>query len=298
MKEIKIDLLPLISKLEAVLKKGFSRELLAGSYKSVFKGKGLEFVGFREYVPSDDAMLIDWKASLRANKQMVRVLEEERDLSVFFLLDVSDSMLFSSHNKLKCEYAAELVGTLSYAMSQVGDSVGIGLFNDNLVKIVQPSLGRSQFYKIVSILGEPGNYGGKYDINWALKYILSLSFLRKDSIIFIVSDLIGMQPGGEESIKVAGLKYDLNLVVVRDPVDMRLPDIGAEINLSDPYSNKGMMVNPRVTKQAYETESKDQVERIQKELKKTNSSLLFLETDQEFTQEIFKFFRMRQSRKK
>jgi len=86
MKELKIDLFPLINKLEAALKRGFTMDLLAGNYQSVYKGKGMEFVGFREYNPDDDAMLIDWKASLRAHKSVVRLLQEERNITVFFLL--------------------------------------------------------------------------------------------------------------------------------------------------------------------------------------------------------------------
>jgi uncharacterized protein (DUF58 family) len=298
MKEIKLDLLPLINKLEAVLRKGFTRELLAGGYQAVFKGKGMEFVGFRDYTPSDDALLIDWKASLRAHKPMVRVLQEERDLSVFFIMDVSDSMLFSSHKKLKCEYAAELLGTLCYAMQQVGDNVGLCMFSDKIVTVLPPGLGSSQFYRIVKSLSNPSLYGGKYDIGWMLLYILSLPFLKNDSILFIISDFIGLRPGWEEPLKIVGLKYDLNLVIVRDPVDMRMPDIGAEIRLSDPFSERRMTINPRDASQIFQTEASEQIARLKRELSKTNSSMLYLETDQDFTGEIFKFFRVRQSKRR
>lgn len=294
MKEIKIDLLPLISKLEAVLKRGFSRDLLAGNYKSVFKGKGMEFVGFREYSPSDDAMLIDWKASLKANKMMIRVLEEERNVTVFFLVDVSDSMLFSSHKKLKCEFAAELCATLAFAMHEVGDSVGMAMFNDRIVQFIPPALGKNQFYKISKILSNPENYGGKYDLIFALKYLLNLNFLRRDAIVFVLSDFIGLKPGWEETLELAGLKYDLTTIVVRDPVDMRMPIVQGEVRLKDPFTPSQMLINPIEARVIYETEAKNQLFRLQKELNKTRSSMLVLETDGEFTGEIFKFFKMRQ----
>ena len=294
MKEIKIDLLPLISKLEAVLKKGFTRDMLAGNYKSVFKGKGMEFVGFREYSPSDDAMLIDWKASLKANKMMVRVLEEERNVTVFFLLDVSDSMLFSSHKKLKCEYAAELVATLAFAMHEVGDSIGMAMFTDKIVQFVPPALGKNQFYTMAKLLSNAENYGGKYDFNFAIKYILNINFLKSDAIVFLISDFIGLKHGWDESIKLAGLKFDLTLITVRDPVDMRMPIVPGEVRLGDPFSKQQMVVNPMDAKATYETEARAQLTRIQKELNKTNSGMLLLETDSEFTSEVFKFFRMRQ----
>lgn len=287
-------MLPLIKKLEAVLKKGFSREVMSGSYKSVFKGRGMEFVGFREYVPSDDAMQIDWKASLRAHKSMVRLLEEERQLTVFFLLDVSDSMLFSSHKKLKCEYAAELVATLSFAMHEVGDNVGIAMFTDKIVKIIPPSIGKNQFFTIVKALSDPSLYGGNFDMSFGISYLLSAGFLRKDSVVFIVSDFIGMRPGWEESFKIAGLKYDLTIIIVRDPVDMRMPNIGAGIYLGDPYSSQRLLINPKEVKLGYEMATRNQITRLRRELEKTNSSLLLLETDKDFTSEIFNFFKMRQ----
>jgi uncharacterized protein (DUF58 family) len=297
MKEIKVDLLPLIRRLDAVLKKGFSRELMTGGYKAVFKGKGLEFVGFREYSPNDDALLIDWKASLKANKHMVRVLEEERNLTVFFLLDVADSMLFSSHGKLKCEYAAELVGTLCYAMQSVGDNVGIAMFNDKIVKIIPPGSGKSQFYKIVKSLSNASLYGGKFDFSFIMRYVLNLGFLSNDSVVFIISDFIGMKSGWEYSLKLAGLKFDLTSVVVRDPVDMRMPEVRGEVSLADPYSKDQMLVNPQETKHIYELEARNQLLRIKEELNKTNSSMLILETDKDFTNEIFKFFKLRQKLK-
>jgi uncharacterized protein (DUF58 family) len=225
---------------------------------------------------------------------MVRVLQEERNLTVFFLFDVSDSMLFSSHDKLKCEYAAELIATLGFSMHEVGDSVGLAMFSDKIVKVVPPGIGRNQFYKIVKSLSDPSLYGGKFDLEYALRYVLNIGFLQKDSIIFIVSDFIGMKSGWEYALKLAGLKYDLSAIILRDPIDMRLPQIGGEISLADPYGGKQMLVNPLDAREKYESESKGQIAKIKAELNKTRSSLLVLETDKPFTNEIFKFFRMRQ----
>jgi hypothetical protein len=298
MKQINVDLLPLIHKLEAVLKRGLSREILAGSYQSVFKGKGLEFVGFREFTPADDAMQIDWKASLKAHKLMVRVLQEERDLTVFFLFDVSDSMLFSSHKKLKCEYAAELIGTMAYAMQSVGDNVGMAMFTDKMVNVILPSTGRNQFYNMVRTLSDPLVYGGKFNLDTALTFLMNTGFLKPGSIVFVVSDFIGLKQGWEKNMKLAGLKYDLTAVVIRDPVDMRMPEVEGEIQLSDPYTTKNQrLISPLDAKRMYEAEAKNQIERLRKELIKTRSDILYLETTEDFTSAIFNFFRQRQKAK-
>lgn len=153
-KELRLDLKPLIKKLEIGLKRGHTEEAMTSSFKSVFKGRGLEFEGFRAYTASDDAKEIDWKASLRAQELLIRVLTEERNLKVFMLLDVSDSMIFASTDKLKAEYCAELVATLSYGVLAAQDSVGLAMFNDKIAKSI-PGNRISRSYNI------PRNQGNR-----------------------------------------------------------------------------------------------------------------------------------------
>ena len=131
MEELKLNLKPLIKKLEVSTKRGFI-DILTGSYKSSFKGKGLDFEGYRSYISGDDASLIDWKATLRSQDLLIKVLTEERNVNIIFLVDVSSSMSFASIDKLKNEYAAELVASLSFAAIQAGDSVGLVMFNDKI----------------------------------------------------------------------------------------------------------------------------------------------------------------------
>lgn len=294
MKEIRLNIMELITKLEVILRKGFSQDLLAGNYMAVYKGKGLEFVGFREYDPADDAMMIDWKASLRAHKPVVKVMQEERNLTVFFLMDVSDKMLLSSHPKLKCEFAAELVATLCYAVHGVGDNVGMALFTDKVVSFIPPGIGRHQFFRILKILKNPANYGGKFDLAAALRYLFKLNILKPDTVVFVVSDFIGLKPGWEYEMKIAGLKFDLNAVVVRDPIDNRLPEIPGNVLFGDVLSDRKMIANPHEAKAIYEREARMQIERIRDELNKTRSSLIALETDKPFIHDIFTFFKFRQ----
>jgi len=294
MKEIRLNILELITKLEVILRKGFTQDMLAGNYMAVYKGKGLEFVGFREYDPNDDAMMIDWKASLRAHKSMVKVMQEERNLTVFFLMDVSDKMLLSSHDKLKCEFAAELVATLSYAVHGVGDNVGLAMFSDKIVAFIPPGIGRSQFYRILRTLKNPSYYGGNFDLAAALRYVFRLNILKQNAVVFIVSDFIGLKPGWEYEMKIAGLKFDLNAVVVRDPIDNHMPEIAGNVLFGDVLSEKEMVANPHEARETYEREARLQIERLRSELNKTHSSLIALETDKPFIHDIFTFFKFRQ----
>ena len=132
-KHLNIEIKPLLNKLQAGLRRGYTEEHLSASWKSVFKGRGLEFDSYRNYLPTDDASNIDWKASLRAQELMVKILTEERNIAVMGLVDVSNSMIFSSTKKLKCEYAAELLATVAFGVIGSDDSMGLCMFNEKIV---------------------------------------------------------------------------------------------------------------------------------------------------------------------
>jgi len=134
-KELKLDLSEGIKRLK-ILTTQIVNTKFVGGYKSVFKGRGLEFKDYRPYTPDDDASTIDWKASVRANKLFVRDFEEERNLNVFFLVDVSSSMVYGSIDKLKIEYVGELTAALSFVVLNAGDSVGFALFSDRIVSFL------------------------------------------------------------------------------------------------------------------------------------------------------------------
>ena len=129
-KQLRIDPSIVVKRLK-ILTNNIVNSQLVGNYRSVFKGRGLEFEGYRHYTPDDDASSIDWKASVRSKEMLVKQLIDERNVSVFFLIDVSSSMVYSTTDKLKVEYMAELVATLSYVILSAGDSVGFALFIDS-----------------------------------------------------------------------------------------------------------------------------------------------------------------------
>jgi len=290
MLELRLNLKPLIKKLEIFTRKNVFGEF-TGEYTSVFKGRGLEFEGYRTYTIHDDSNLIDWKASLRAGNLLIRSLIEERNLEVFFLFDVSNSMLFSSIPKLKCEYAAELIASLSSAMIIAGDNVGMGIFNDNMVKVIPPKAGKKQYFLITHTLSNPRIYGGNVDFTKVLKFIVS--YLKRNSLLIIVSDFIGLAEGWDEYLKIASHKFEIIGYMIEDPLDITLPHNVGQVVIEDPFSKKEILIDPDTLRADYEIRAREKIDKIKDVFTKSGSDLVELRTDQSFVAPIIKFFEKR-----
>ena len=294
LKELRLNLKPLISKLEVGLKSGYTEEILTSSFKSVFKGRGLEFEGFRTYTAADDAKEIDWKASLRAQQLLIRVLAEERNIHAFFMLDVSDSMIFTSTDKLKCEYAAELVATMTYGVIESGDSVGLCMFNDRITKIIPGNIGMNQFYNITRNLSNPSLYGGNFDFNYAMKY--ATNFLKRNTIVFIVSDFIGLTSGWMRHIEIMSKKFEVVAIMIRDPRDLSIPKDSGQYVLGDPFSDADLLVDTELVRLDYEHHAKQQVDEIRQIFKDQGIDFLYLSTKDSFIHPVLQLFNMRRKR--
>lgn len=291
MEKLKIDVSEIIKRLDIVTK-GLVTTKLIGNYRSVFKGHGLEFEGFEDYTSDKDSTLIDWKSTKKANKLLIKEFKEERNLSLFFLIDVSSTMVCSSIPKLKSEYAAEFVASLSYVMLNAGDSVGFALFSDRLIKRLPPARTSHQFYAILKNLANPLFYGGGYDLAKALKF--AISFAEKGSILIIVSDFIGLKKDWQRYLEVAANKFDVIGVMIKDPTDAVLPEDTHRVMLEDPISGRQLVIIPNQIRERY-----GEYVRIQKALIRRaflNSSCDFMElfTDKPFIGELIKFFKKRE----
>jgi uncharacterized protein (DUF58 family) len=294
-RRIEIDVSKSIKRLHIITKQLITEEVVGG-YKSVFKGKGLEFDSYRNYAPDDDASMIDWKASKRANQLMVRKYVEERDMNVFFLVDVSNSMIFGSSDKLKNEYSAELVVALSHAILIAGDKVGMALFNDKIVSKVPPNLGMKQFNKIVRTLKNPENYGGGFDLNGALNF--PLNYLKYRGVLFIISDFIGMRDENwKRPLKWLSTKFDVVCVMIRDPRDKMIPkDIKGQVLISDPYSGRELLIEPKVLGSIYEKYVNEQEKEIKNIMRDCKADFITIYTDKSFVKPILNLFNMRKKR--
>ncbi len=289
MEKLKLNLTPLMKELEVYTRKGFFSGF-AGEYLSAFKGRGLEFTGFKEYSQSDDATSIDWKVSLRAQKLLVRELIEERNLHVLFLFDVSSSMSFASVEKLKNEYSAELIAILSFAILGAGDSVGLIMFTDKIVKYIQPNLGNRQYYLIMKALSDPKLYDGKVDIMKAINFVSGVAKTR--SIVILISDFIGLKGDWKRSLSMIGTRCEIIGVMVRDPGDDFMPDVG-QVVVSDPFSEKEVVVNTSRIRKEYNTFAKRQVEETEEIFRKIGADFVHLTTDKSFVKPMTELFRKR-----
>ncbi|MFP4424004.1 MAG: DUF58 domain-containing protein [Candidatus Woesearchaeota archaeon] len=294
-KELKVDLKPLIGQLHLSSSNDVTGAL-TGSYLTVYKGRGLEFGGYRQYTAADDASSIDWKASMRSEHILVRELVEERNLNVFFLFDVSNSMLFASTDKMKCEYAIELIATMAFAIIRAGDSVGISQFNDDVLNNINPNVGSAQYYKIVHELTNTQNYGGGFNLTKALRKT-TLILRKQRAMIILVSDFLGLtDTAWEDYVKSISTRFDLLPIMIKDPVDMTLPEHKGELIIEDPYSREQIMVNPTSMKEEYEKNARQQENKIIQTFKKYNVEVLKLKTDKPFMRDLIGHIQRRRNK--
>ncbi len=288
---LKIALEPALKRLEITTHK-LVRTGFTGGYKSIFKGRGLEFDSYRDYTEaSDDASLIDWKATVRAMKPVVKEYVEERNLNVFFLVDVSDNMLFSSTAKLKCEYAAEVAASLAYTTVDSGDSIGFALFSDHAIKEVPCSKEKKQFFLLTHALLDLNNYGEVFNLDSALGFLNS--FCSDGTLVIIISDFIN-QAGFESSLGVAEKKFDVIGIMIRDPRDITLPR-GSEMVVLGKGEEK-IIINPELIREEFARVTREEIRMTEAAFREAGCDFLLLTTDKEFVDPIVGLFRMRKMR--
>lgn len=287
-RKLNLDIAGAISELEMLLRKVLPRNIM---YKLLL-AKGLEFDGYRNYSQTDDAVNIDWKASVRAKELLVRKYVEERDLKFMLVIDVSDNMVFGSTEKLKCEYAAELAAAVAHLILTVGDRVGFVLFNDRVVEFRNPSLGTKQFDIFVHNLSNPLLYKGVSDLNKVLQELTEILH-RDTSMVFIVSDFIRVKESYRKNFEAFTNLFETVAIVVRDPLDNSLPEIDKEIVLENPETRYKMLINPKVAKEAYELNAERQLNLVKQIFRDFNIDFLELSTDKSFSAEFATFLKER-----
>lgn len=213
--------------------RGVVNDVFSGEYHSVFKGRGMEFSEVREYQPGDDVRSIDWNVTARFGHPFIKIFEEERELTVMLLVDLSGSLLFGTVEKTKQQIAAELSAILAFSAMKNNDKVGLILFTDQIEKFVPPRKGRSHVLRIIREVLSFEPHGNKTDLKGALEYFNHT--IKKKSIAFLISDFI--DEGYEKIIRIVGKKHDLIGLVLRDPREKEIPKAGL-IKFRDAETNE------------------------------------------------------------
>jgi len=292
--KLDLDVADIISRLEPLIK---YFELRNKIYQYIFRGKGLEFDGYRDYSQDDDASLIDWKASLRGNQLVAKQYIEERDLKIFLVIDVGDNMVFGSQKKLKCEYAAEIAVAFSHLVLTAGDKIGFIFYSDKVKEVIFPEPGTRQLALLIDKVSDGKYYGGSSDIKVALDYLLNFVDKSVASVVFL-SDFLSMTPHASKAMGLAGNKFETISIMVKDPLDVSLPKINEEIVVRDPLTGENILVNPITARKMYEKHALQQEEIAKKIFKEANSDLLYLKTSEDPVIALSNFLKERVLRKR
>lgn len=226
------ELLKQVKQIE-IRTRGVVNEVFSGEYHSVFKGRGMEFSEVREYQVGDDIRNIDWNVTARYGHPFVKIFEEERELTVMLLVDMSGSLMFGSYEKTKQRIAAELSAILAFSAMKNNDKVGLILFTDQIEKFVPPRKGKSHVLRIIREVLSFEPQGNKTDLKGALEYFHHT--IKKKSIVFLLSDFIDQEY--EKILKIVGKKHDLIGMLLEDPRERELPKAGL-IKFKDSETNE------------------------------------------------------------
>lgn len=232
------ELLKRVRKIE-IKTKGLSSQIFSGEYHSAFKGRGMAFSEVREYTPGDDVRSIDWNVTARFNSPFVKVFEEERELSVVLLVDVSASGSFGTNKQFKQDLITELCAVVAFSASQNNDKIGVIFFSDKIEKFIPPKKGKSHILRIIRELIEFKPEQKKTNLEVALRYLTNV--IKKRSVVFLISDFFA-EANYKDALKIANKKHDLVALRIIDKTEMDLPKMGL-VKLKDNETGKIIWVD-------------------------------------------------------
>lgn len=286
------DILKRVRKIE-IRAKGLSRQLFSGEYHSAFKGRGMAFSEVREYQYGDDVRNIDWNVTARLNHPYVKIFEEEREMTVMLLVDVSGSNLFGTKGELKRDLIAEVAATLAFSAISNNDKVGVIFFSDQIEKFIPPKKGSTHILRIIRelITFEPQSNGT--DLDEALRYFSNV--IKKRSTAFVLSDFADNDGLWEDSLKIAAKKHDLSAIRITDRHEQSLPDIGLvkmhdnETGLDQWIDTSSASIREQFARQQALRNAKTEAL-----LKKYGIDRVDIQTGDDFAKPLIKLFKMRQ----
>lgn len=286
------ELLKQVKQIE-IKTKGLVNQVFSGEYHSVFKGRGMEFSEVREYQFGDDIRNIDWNVTARFDHPFVKIFDEERELTVILMVDLSGSLFFGSLDKTKQQIAAELSAVLAFSALKNNDKVGLILFSDRIERFVPPRKGKTHVLRIIRELLSFKPEGKGTNIKAALEYMNNA--IKKRSIVFFISDF--MDTGYEKILKIVGKKHDFIAIALNDEREINLPKVGL-IRLHDAETGEERYIDTAGREfQKWFIKSRIASMAYRKELfMKSRLDAITIQTNQSYIKPLIDFFRLRERR--
>ncbi|MDF4203445.1 DUF58 domain-containing protein [Maribacter sp. SA7] len=283
------ELLKKVRKIEIKTRR-LSDHIFGGEYHSTFKGRGMTFSEVRQYQFGDDVRNIDWNVTARYNEPYIKVFEEERELTMMLMVDISGSELFGTTNQFKNEIITEISATLAFSALQNNDKVGVILFSDQIELFIPPKKGKTHVLRIIRELLEFKPKSNKTDIAQAMKFLSSV--MKKKAIVFVLSDFI--DDGYEKTLKITGSKHDLTGIRVYDEREESIPNLGM-VQVEDAETGKLQLVNTKSKKvrNAYAEFHRNRVTYFKESFTKSGCGVLDCRVDESYVKKLLGYFKRR-----
>ncbi len=284
------DLLKKVRKIEIKTRR-LSDHIFSGEYHTSFKGRGMTFSEVRQYQYGDDVRAIDWNVTARYNEPYIKVFEEERELTMMLMVDISGSEQFGTKNQLKSEIVTEIAATMAFSATQNNDKIGLILFSDEIELYIPPKKGKSHVLRIIRELIEFKPKSNKTNISQALKFLSGTQ--KKKAIVFMISDFIA-DDDYEKTLKIAGKKHDITGIRVYDEREQKMPNIGL-VPMQDAETNeiKWINTNSKNVRLQYEKYYHQKVDYFKDIFSKCGSGTVNTRVDESYVTKLLGYFKSR-----
>lgn len=284
------DILKKVRKIEIKTRR-LSNHIFSGEYHSSFKGRGMTFSEVRQYQFGDDVRAIDWNVTARYNEPYIKVFEEERELTMMLMVDVSGSEHFGTQESFKKDIVTEIAATMAFSATQNNDKIGLILFSDQIELFIPPKKGKSHVLRIIRELIEFQPKSKKTDVGQALKFLSGV--LKKKAIVFLISDFMAT-PDYEHTLKIASKKHDITGVRVYDNREEEIPNIGL-VNMLDAETGESMLVNTgsKVVRQQYAAYYQDRLKYFRDTFSRCGAGTVSTRVDESYVTKLLGYFKSR-----
>ena len=283
------ELLKKVRKIEIKTRR-LSDHIFGGEYHSTFKGRGMTFSEVRQYQFGDDVRSIDWNVTARYSEPYVKVFEEERELTMMLMADVSGSEFFGTDQQFKSEIVTEVAATLAFSAMQNNDKIGLILFSDGIELYIPPKKGKSHVLRIIRELLEFEPKSKKTDVAQALKFLSNV--MKKKAIVFVLSDFIADEY--RDTLKIAAGKHDITGIRIYDQREEEIPSLGV-VQMEDEETGELMLVNTtsKKVRSNYSAFYRDKVKYYEETFRRSGAGVIDVRTDESYVKKLLGYFKRR-----